>query len=198
MLGGWDEADADAMDVQVCPVVITALIPATQVAHMHEHCPQPEGTARAGQGLPVLGLPVLMSPCYAASPMCISWKTPAAMLTGPTERLHRTGGGARGGPGPRGGLRRGDVPAARARVRGPGQPRARGRLVPRRPARRPVLPRGLPGAPETLNPKNTETLHQKRRGLRGLDNRARAAAWSRAALRADPFCHEAFQARPKP
>ena len=33
------------------------------------------------------------------------------------------------------------------------------------------------------------------RAYAGLDNRARAAAWFRAALRADPFCHEAFQAR---
>ncbi|KAK9828405.1 hypothetical protein WJX81_004996 [Elliptochloris bilobata] len=31
------------------------------------------------------------------------------------------------------------------------------------------------------------------RAYAGLDNRARAAAWFRAALRADPFCHEAFQ-----
>ena len=33
------------------------------------------------------------------------------------------------------------------------------------------------------------------RACAGLDNRARAAAWFRAALRADPFCYEAFQAR---
>ena len=33
------------------------------------------------------------------------------------------------------------------------------------------------------------------RAYAGLDNRARAVAWFRAALRADPFCHEAFQAR---
>ena len=36
------------------------------------------------------------------------------------------------------------------------------------------------------------------RAYAGLDNRARAAAWFRAALRADPFCHEAFQARLAP
>lgn len=36
------------------------------------------------------------------------------------------------------------------------------------------------------------------RAYAGLDNRARAASWFRAALRADPFCYEAFQARPKP
>jgi hypothetical protein len=33
------------------------------------------------------------------------------------------------------------------------------------------------------------------RAYAGLDNRARAIAWYTAALRADPFCHEAFQAR---
>ena len=32
------------------------------------------------------------------------------------------------------------------------------------------------------------------RAYAGLDNRARAIAWFRRALRADPFCYEAFQA----